>query len=73
LRNLGKMVKESFKADKVLLATYICFELDGEKGVLMESYCRHCKNKTVKLFTTKIKRLICTGCGKEKGVASRYV
>lgn len=59
---LSRVHKE---AEQVALAAYFTVEMPDERLILIESYCRTCKNKTMRIFSTKTRRLICTGCGKE--------
>ncbi|GAG70693.1 unnamed protein product, partial [marine sediment metagenome] len=60
-------VPEAYRqAEQVALAAYFTVEMpDNERLILIDSYCRTCKNRTIRLFSTKTRKLICTGCGKE--------
>lgn len=51
--------------EQVALAAYFTIEMPDERLVLIESYCKTCKNKTIRIFSSKTRRLVCTGCGRE--------
>lgn len=54
------------EAEQVALAAYFTVEMpDNERLILIESYCKTCKSKTIKVFSSTTRRLICTGCGRE--------
>jgi len=54
------------EAEQIALAAYHSFELpDNERVIVMASYCKNCKNKAIRVFSTKTRKLICIGCGKE--------
>ena len=54
------------EAEQVALAAYHSIELpNNERLILIESYCKSCKSRAVRLFSTNSRKLICTGCGKE--------
>ena len=54
------------EVEQVALAAYFTVEMpNNERLILIESYCKTCKNRTIRLFSTKTRKLICTGCGKE--------
>jgi ribosomal protein S27E len=58
---------EAYKqAEQVALAAYFTIEMpDEERLILIESYCKTCKSKTIRVFSSKTRRLVCTGCGRE--------
>lgn len=54
------------QAEQVALAAYFTIEMpDDERLILIESYCKTCKSKTIRVFSSRTRRLVCTGCGKE--------
>jgi len=54
------------QAEQVALAAYFTIELpDNERLTLIESYCRLCKAKAMRVFSSRTRRIVCTGCGKE--------
>jgi len=53
------------KGEQILLATYYSFKLpDGERFYLVESYCKYCRNKSVKIISSEMRRFVCAGCGR---------
>lgn len=52
-------------AEQVALAAYSTIQLGDERILLLTSYCKKCKNQSVRLFSEKARKVICLGCGKE--------
>lgn len=57
------------EAEQVALAAYNTIYIgEDEKIHLIESYCKICKTRSIKLLSDKTRKLICSGCGKELAV-----